>query len=85
MIPPRILPKLKFKDAIPDSFQTLVVIPAMITSIKDVNSLVHQLELHYLRNFEPGLMFALLTDFADADSESLTEDDGLVQYAIIND
>ncbi len=82
MIPPRILPKLKFKDAIPDSYQTLVVIPAMITSLKDVDSLVHQLELHYLRNFEPGLMFALLTDFGDADSESLAEDDGLVQYAV---
>jgi cyclic beta-1,2-glucan synthetase len=38
--------------------------------------------LHYLRNPEPGLLFALLTDFRDADSESLPEDAGLVQYAI---
>jgi cyclic beta-1,2-glucan synthetase len=81
MIQPRILPKLDFKDDIPDPFQTLVVIPAMITSHEEIDSLTHQLELHYLRNPEPGLLFALLTDFRDADNESLPEDAGLVQYA----
>ncbi len=82
MIRPRILPKLNFKDEIPDPFKTLVVIPALITSREEIDSLTHQLELHYLRNPEPGLLFALLTDFHDADSESLPEDDGLVQYAL---
>jgi cyclic beta-1,2-glucan synthetase len=82
MIRPRILPKLNFKDEIPDPFQTLVVIPALITSREEIDSLAHQLELHYLRNPEPGLLFALLTDFRDADSESLPEDEGLVQYAV---
>ena len=82
MTPPRILPKLKFKDEIPDPFQTLVVIPSMITNREEIDSLVQQLEQHYLRNPEPGLLFALLTDFRDADSESLPEDKGLVQYAI---
>ncbi len=81
VVPPRILPKLNFKDGIPDAFQTLVVIPALITSHEEIDSLVHQLELHYLRNPEPGLRFALLTDFRDADSESLPEDEELVQYA----
>ena len=70
MIRPRILPKLDFKDEIPDQFQTLVVIPALITSCEDIDSLAHQLELHYLRNPEPGLLFALLTDFSDADKKS---------------
>ena len=82
MIRPRILPKLDFKDEIPDPFQTLVVIPALITSREEIDSLVHQLELHYLRNPEPGLLFALLTDFRDADSETLPEDEDLVQYAM---
>ena len=82
MIRPRILPKLDFKDEIPNPFQTLVVVPAMITSREEIDSLAHQLELHYLRNPEPGLLFALLTDFSDAESESLPEDEGLVQYAI---
>jgi cyclic beta-1,2-glucan synthetase len=82
MIKPRILPKLDFKDEIPDPFQTLVVIPAMITSREEIDSLAQQLELHYLRNPQPGLSFALLTDFRDADTETLPEDDGLVEYAV---
>jgi cyclic beta-1,2-glucan synthetase len=81
-IRPRILPKLDFKDEIPSAFQTLVVIPAMISSRKDTDSLVQQLEMHYLRNPEPGLLFSLLTDFQDADSESLPEDADLVQYTV---
>nr|HMN58811.1 hypothetical protein [Anaerolinea sp.] len=81
LIPPRILPKLDFKNEIPDPFQTLVVIPALITSREEIDSLVQQLELHYLRNPEPGLTFAMLTDFKDADSETMPEDEDLVQYA----
>ncbi len=81
LIRPRILPKLDFKDEIPKPFQTLVVIPAMITNREEIDSLAHQLELHYLRNPEPGLLFALLTDFSDADRETLPEDEGLVRYA----
>ena len=81
-VKPRILPKLDFKKEIPDPFKTLVVIPAMITSYEEIESLVHQLELHYLRNPEPGLLFALLTDFRDADRESLPQDKELVEYAV---
>ncbi|HZU87232.1 MAG TPA: glucoamylase family protein, partial [Anaerolineaceae bacterium] len=82
IIRPRILPKLDFKDKIPAPYQTLVVIPAMITSHKEIDSLARQLELHYLRNPEPGLLFALLTDFGDAESETLPEDEDLVQHAL---
>jgi len=50
---PRVLPKLDFKIEIPDLFQTLVVIPAMINNRNDIDSLAQQLEQHYLRNPEP--------------------------------
>ena len=82
IIPPRSLPKLDFRDEIPDPFQTLVVIPALLTSREEIDSLAQQLELHYLRNPEPGLLYALLTDFKDADSQTLPEDEDLVQYAV---
>ncbi|MHB8136681.1 MAG: hypothetical protein ACYDH1_20920, partial [Anaerolineaceae bacterium] len=80
-IAPKYLFKLDFKDEIPDPFHTLIVIPAMITSRSEVDSLTQQLEMHYLRNPEPGLSFALLTDFRDAETESLPEDIMLLQYA----
>ena len=78
--PPHILPKLHFKEEIPERFQTLVVIPALITGREEVDSLIRQLELHYLRNPEPGLFFGLLTDFRDADSETLPDDEDLLNY-----
>ena len=81
LVPPCILPKLDFKDGIPEPFQTLIVIPAMLTSRAEIDSLVQQIELHYLRNPEPGLLFGLLTDFRDADSESMPEDEDLFTYA----
>ena len=62
-------------------FRTLVVIPALITSHKEIDNLIRQLEMNYLRNQDPGLLFALLTDFADADSETLPEDEEMIRYA----
>jgi cyclic beta-1,2-glucan synthetase len=79
---PRILPKLNFKDEIPSNCQSLVVIPALITGHNEVENLVRQLEMHYLRNPGPGLRYALLTDFRDADSETLPEDDELIEHAV---
>ena len=81
LIKPSMLPKLDFKDEIPEPYGTLIVIPALIANHNEIDSLVHQLELHYLRNPEPGIRFALLTDFRDADSQTLPEDDELIQYA----
>ncbi|RPJ52022.1 MAG: cellobiose phosphorylase, partial [Chloroflexi bacterium] len=81
LLPPSTLPKLRFKDEIPAPYETAVVVPALITSPEEVDSLARQMEMHYLRNPEPGLVFILLTDFADADTETLPEDEGLVQRA----
>jgi cyclic beta-1,2-glucan glucanotransferase len=79
-IRPRILPKLNLVDGIPGPFRTLVVIPALITSHREIDNLVSQLEMNFLRNQEPGLLFALLTDFGDADSETLPEDEEMIRY-----
>ena len=80
-IKPHILPKLNFVDGIPAPFRTLVVIPALITSHREIDNLTRQLELTFLRNSDSGLLFALLTDFADADSETLPEDEEMISYA----
>ena len=81
-VPPRILPKMDFKEAIPPAFQTLVVIPGMISDSSSIENLARQLEIHYLSNPQPGLKFALLTDFADSDSQSQPEDEDLLKQAL---
>ena len=81
VLPVNILPKLELKEALPAQHPTFVVVPSMLSSERDVNTLLARLESHFLSNPEPALRFALLTDFADADTESQSGDGNLVQKA----
>lgn len=81
VLPPRVLPKLDLSSGIPAADATMVVIPVLIASERDVTSLFTQLELHYLRNPDPQLTFALLSDFADAPRQEQPEDQALVTQA----
>ncbi|MFN2136704.1 MAG: hypothetical protein ACK2UK_12170, partial [Candidatus Promineifilaceae bacterium] len=81
VLAPRTLPKLDFMDGIPSARRTMVVVPCLIASEADVTSLTNQLELHYLRNTDPHLSFALLSDFADAKQAEMPEDAALVMLA----
>lgn len=80
-IMPQKLPKLNFEDGIPAACQSMVVIPAMLTDAAETRSLLDQLEQHYLRNPDPHLGFALLTDFVDAPQADMPGDNDLVQLA----
>lgn len=82
LFPPQVLPKLEFERAIPETFHTVIAIPTLLTSVEEVESLTQQLELHYLRNREAGISFALLSDFADAGAETLPEDEALITLAM---
>ncbi|MGA8009648.1 MAG: glucoamylase family protein, partial [Thiomonas sp.] len=81
MVSPRLLPRLDFSKGLPPHVRTLVVIPAMLTCMQDVDDLVDALEVRFLANRDPHLHFALLTDFADAQSEVLDEDAALLLHA----
>ncbi len=72
--PPRVLPKLDFlQNGVPADCRTMIVIPTLITHAAEVESLLKQLEMHYLRNPDPHLAFALLTDFADTVAAAAAE------------
>ncbi|HEX8991166.1 MAG TPA: hypothetical protein VF784_05760, partial [Anaerolineales bacterium] len=81
LIPPRVLPKMDFRDGIPDECKTLVVVPSLLTNAAEVKSLLQQLELHFIRNQDPHLHFALLTDLADSPRERRPGGDALVEQA----
>ena len=76
------LPRLDFTTGIPDQHRTLVVMPAMLTSGKSTAQLAHRLELHWLASREPYAQFALLTDWADAESISVSADGPLLDNAL---
>jgi hypothetical protein len=78
---PFLLPRMNFSKGIPKQYQTMVVIPTVFGNVAGINDLVEALEVRFLANRDVNLQFALLTDFKDADSETLPEDDLLLQTA----
>jgi len=56
----------------------MVVIPAILSGPDEVDSLLEQLEQHYLRNPDNRLYFALLTDFTDASEQHQPGDEELI-------
>jgi hypothetical protein len=67
---PKRLPRYDFSKGIPDEYRTFVVVPTLLLSRENTESLLENLEIHYLANRDPNILFALLTDFADSDSET---------------
>jgi len=80
-LPPRALPRLDFSDGIPDSQRTIVVVPTLLGKAADVDALLEAMEIRYLGNRDRNLVFALLTDFHDADEQTLPGDQALLDYA----
>ena len=75
---PQYLPRLALVNGIPPEHRVMVVIPAMLSGTASTRDLVHRLELHHLANPERHAQFALLTDWADADTAHVASDDPLL-------
>lgn len=80
-IPPQQLLKMDFRKGVPKEYATMVVIPTIINSQAAVESLAHKLEVYHLANEDPQIYFGLLTDFPDADQESMAGEEELLQAA----
>ena len=78
---PALLPRLDFSGGIPDDYRTLVCVPTLLISRKNVEDLLAGLEVRYLANRAPNLFFALITDFTDSTSEVTSLDADLVELA----
>ena len=78
-IPPRRLPRMDFSAGIPDDCRTFIVVPTLLLSRGGVERLLENLEIHYLANRDPNLLFALLTDFPDAPAPEGPHD-GLLEF-----
>ncbi|MBN1263929.1 MAG: hypothetical protein JXA25_00445 [Anaerolineales bacterium] len=82
ILPPRRLPKLDFlKNGIPDAYQTLVVVPMLLSDQNTISNEIEKLEIRYLANSEHNLFYGLFSDFLDADSVATDEDNSLLSAA----
>ena len=78
---PHPLPRMDFSHGIPPESRALVVVPTMLSSQRNIESLVEALEVRFLANRDANLYFALLTDLRDAAAETLPEDAPLLRLA----
>ena len=74
----RSLPRMDFSAGISPDSRTLVVVPAMLTSLQSAKDLVEAMEVRFLANRDVCLHFALLTDFRDSDDESVDADNPIL-------
>ena len=81
LLRPRALPKLDFSHGIPKEYSTLVAVPTLLLTEKQVRQLVVDLEIRYLANRDENLYFALVTDGPDSDNEE-DERDRLVDVCV---
>ena len=76
-----LLPALDLRGSVPQNLRTLVAVPTLLTSLKDIEEHIKRLEIHYLASPHGDLHFALLSDWADATSEHADGDDELLAAA----
>ncbi|HNS33041.1 MAG TPA: glucoamylase family protein, partial [bacterium] len=81
MARPGYLPRMDFSQGIPSNARTLVIVPALLGSLRDIENLLGQMEIRYMGNRDSNLHFALLTDFCDAPVESMPDDSILLEAA----
>ncbi|MBC7454482.1 MAG: cyclic beta 1-2 glucan synthetase, partial [Massilia sp.] len=78
---PHPLPRMDFKEGIPDDARTLIAVPSLLHSPDNVAALCEALEVRYLANRDPNLRFCLLSDFADAPEVVMANDAALLEQA----
>ncbi|HNW93451.1 MAG TPA: carbohydrate-binding protein, partial [bacterium] len=80
-VPPRRLVRLDFANGIPAAARTMVVVPTMLTSVDGVAELLERLEVLALGNADPHIHFAILSDFIDAATPNLPQDEAILAAA----
>ncbi len=80
MVKPSPLPKMDFSSGIPDQYRTMVVVPTIISSSAQADKLIEDLEVRFLSNRDPQLLFSLLTDLPDAERQVMPGDHELVDH-----
>lgn len=75
------IPRLSLKSGIGESRRTIVLIPTLITSEKNLMSSIKNMETHYMANRHDNCFFAVLGDFKDASKPELPKENELLELA----
>ena len=78
-LPPRRLPKMDFSRGIPEEYRSAVVMPVLVADADDIERNIQCLEMNYLNNGDRNLVYVILSDFVDAQTQSTPGDETLLQ------
>jgi cyclic beta-1,2-glucan synthetase len=78
---PQRLLRLEFKDQVPPSARTMVIVPVLLTAVPEIEELLERLEVAAFANVDPHIHFAILSDFVDAPSRDMPQDEVLLDAA----
>jgi len=79
---PSFLPKLDFKDGIPDEYKTIIIIPTVLPNVNRVKSIFNQLEVNYCANKNKNIYFAILGDFIDSKQEFMGNEEEIIKTGL---
>src|SRR6185436_16931797 len=66
LFPPDRLPKMNFRNGIPEEDATLAVVPMLLTNADTARRELEKLEVRFLANQDPHLFYGLFSDFTDS-------------------
>ncbi|WP_442593468.1 GH36-type glycosyl hydrolase domain-containing protein [Parapusillimonas sp. JC17] len=73
-----VLPGMDLSANVPEQCRTVVAVPTLLTSEAELLAQIEQLEVHYLSGSGGDMVFALLTDGLDAETETTPNDTALL-------
>lgn len=76
---PAFIPKMALTDGIPRQSATMVVIPTLITSLEDGETILEKMCVYYAANQQNNIYFALLSDFKDNKNEITADDVEIIE------
>ena len=82
-LPPRQPARLDYSEGIAAEHRTAVVMPVLFAGAADIAHAIERLEINYLNNEDRHLVYAILSDFADADAERVDGDEALLRQATL--
>ena len=75
------LPGLGLAEGVPADLRTMIVIPTLLTTPITITGQIERLEVHHLANADGYISFALLSDWTDSPTETVTGDEALLAAA----
>ncbi len=83
LLPPSLLPKLDLSAGVPAAYRTIVAVHSILRDQETITKAVEFLEVRFLANSDSNILFALLADLPDADTEVTPEDSELIEFATL--